>query len=150
MQVKLLIIESDNYFRNHLVKRLSDKDKWSMLFAEHRIETLKMVRNKNIDVVLLSLKDLKNEGLIILRELKNICPLIEVITISRADQITLSIEGMKLGAFDDVIVPFDVETLILRIQEAHEKKIENEAIQKISRRRLREKRFQYGCRKMEK
>jgi DNA-binding NtrC family response regulator len=38
----------------------------------------------------------------------------------------LSIEGMKLGAFDDFIVPFDLESLIRRIREAHQQKKEKE------------------------
>lgn len=124
MQSKLLIIESDNYFQVHLLQRLSDVGKWHILFAEHRIEALKIVREKNIDVVLLSLQDLKKEGLVILKELKDMCPLIEVITISGGDQITLSIEGMKLGAFCDFIVPFDFETLARRIKEARQQKME--------------------------
>ena len=54
----------------------------------------------------------------ILKALKRIRPLIEVITINRSDQMALSIEGMKLRAFDDFIVPFDLESLVRRIQEA--------------------------------
>lgn len=118
MQGKLLIIESDNYFRIHLIQRLSGVNKWHILFADNRFEAVTTVREKNIDVVLLSLKDFKREGLIILAEIKDICPPIEVITISGGDQITLSIEGMKLGVFDDFIVPFEFETLARRMQEA--------------------------------
>jgi DNA-binding NtrC family response regulator len=88
------------------------------LFADNRFEAVTIVREKNIDVVLLSLKDFKREGLIILAEIKDVCPPIEVITISGGDQITLSIEGMKLGVFDDFIVPFEFETLARRMQEA--------------------------------
>ena len=39
----------------------------------------------------------------ILKALKRIRPLIEVITINRSDQMALSIEGMKLRAFDDLL-----------------------------------------------
>ena len=124
MQGKLLIIESDSYLRVHLVQRLSDIGKWHILMAEHRIEALKIVGEKNVDVILLSFKDFKKEGIIILKELKDMCPLTEVITISSRDQIPLSIEGMKLGAFDDFIVPFDFETLARRIKEARQQKME--------------------------
>jgi DNA-binding NtrC family response regulator len=132
MRVNLLIVESDNFFSKNLARRLPDENKWRILFAEHRIEALKIVKRKNVDVVLLGLKDLKKEGLMILKELKNIRPLTEVITINRSDQITLSIEGMKLGAFDDFIVPFDLESLVRRIREAHQKKKENEKTKKVN------------------
>jgi DNA-binding NtrC family response regulator len=125
MQVYLLIIESDNSFRRNLVRWLPDKD-WRVLFAEDQIEAIKIVKRKNVDVVLLGLKGLKKEGLMLLQEIKKIRPLTEVITLCNPDQMILSIEGMKLGAFDDFIVPFDLESLIRRIREAHQQKKEKE------------------------
>lgn len=122
MRVNLLIVESENFFRKNLARRLPDAKNWRILFAEHRIEAIKIVKREKIDVVLLGLKDLKKEGLMILKEVKNIRPLTEIITINSSDQIALSIEGMKLGAFDDFIVPFDLESLVRRIREAHQKK----------------------------
>jgi DNA-binding NtrC family response regulator len=66
MQVYLLIIESDNSFRRNLVRWLPDKD-WRVLFAEDQIEAMKIVKRKNVDVVLLGLKGLKKEGLMLLQ-----------------------------------------------------------------------------------
>lgn len=129
MQVNLLIIESDNYFRKYLIRRLPEK-RWRVLFAGDQIEAIKIVKRKNIDVVLLSLTELKKEGLMILKEIKKIRPLTEVITLCSSDQIILSIEGMKLGAFDDFLVPFDLESLVRRIREANQKKKEKEKIHK--------------------
>lgn len=128
MSLNLLIIESDNFFRNNLARRLPTENNWWILFAEDRIEALKIVKNNNIDVVLLGLKDLKKEGLIILKELKKVRPLTEVITINRAEQIALAIEGMKMGAFDDFIVPLDLESLVRRIQDAYRQKKKNEKV----------------------
>jgi len=130
MRVNLLIIEADNFFRKNLAQRLPDEKKWRVLFADHQIEAIQVITIKNIDVVLLGLKELKKEGLMILKEIKNIRPLTEVITINRSDQIALSIEGMKLGAFDDFIVPFDLESLVRRIYEAYQHKKKNETLKK--------------------
>ena len=132
MSVNLLIVEADNFFRKNLAQRLPDDKKWQISFADHQIEAIQVIAKKNIDVVLLGLKELKKEGLMILREIKQIRPLTEVITINRPDQIALSIEVMKLGAFDDFIVPFDLESLVLRIQEAYRQKRKNEASLKTS------------------
>lgn len=132
MRVNLLIVESDNFFRKNLARRLPDEKNWRVLFAGHLIEAIKIVKRENIDVVLLGLKDLKKEGLMILKEVKNIRPLTEIITINSSDQIALSIEGMKLGAFDDFIVPFDLESLVRRIREAHQKKKEAEKTKKVN------------------
>jgi DNA-binding NtrC family response regulator len=130
MRVNLLIIEADNFFRKNLAQRLPDEKKWRVLFAEHQVEAIQIIKRKNIDVVLLGIKELKKEGLMILKEIKNIRPLTEVITINRSDQIALSIEGMKLGAYDDFIVPFDLESLVRRVCEAHQHKKKNERSKK--------------------
>lgn len=125
MALNLLIIESDDFFRKNLVQRLTD-ERWRIVFAENKIEAIKMIKRKNIDVVLLGLKGLKKEGLMLVKDIKNTRSLIEVITINTSDQIILSIESMKMGAFDDFIVPFDVESLTQRIWEAHQKKKDSE------------------------
>ena len=125
MVLNLLIIEADDFFRKNLVQRLND-ERWRILFVENQIEAIKMIKRKKIDVVLLGLKGLKKEGLMLLKDIKNTRSLIEVITINTSDQIILSIESMKMGAFDDFIVPFDIESLTRRIWEAHQKKKDNE------------------------
>ena len=125
MTVNLLIIEADTFFRKNLAQLLTN-EKWRILFAENRIDAIKIVRRKNIDVALLGLKGLKKEGLMLLKDIKNTGSLTEVITINTSDQIILSIESMKMGAFDDFIVPFDIESLVRRIWEAHQKKKDNE------------------------
>ena len=123
--LNLLIIEGDDFFRKNLVQRLTD-ERWRIVFAEKKSEAIKMSKRKNIDVVLLGLKGLKKEGLMLLNDIKNTRSLIEVITINTSDQIILSIESMKMGAFDDFIVPFDIESLTQRIWEAHQKKKDSE------------------------
>jgi hypothetical protein len=42
-----------------------------------------------------------------------------LITINYGDQIALSIEGMKLGIFDDFLMPLDLDSLISRIRESY-------------------------------
>jgi len=121
MRVNLLIIEADSLFRSNLAKRLPDEN-WVVLFADQPAEAMKIIKIKNVDVVLLGLKDLKREGLVLLKRIKKIRPLTEIITINSPEQIDLSIEGMRLGAFDDFIIPFELESIVRRIREAHLKK----------------------------
>jgi FixJ family two-component response regulator len=55
--------------------------------------------------------------------------MVEVILLSSSEghSLAASIEGMKLGAFDELLVPFDVETLVRRIQEASCRKWQRES-----------------------
>jgi len=129
MGINLLNIETDIPFRQNLSRHLRLKQ-WNVYETDQRIEIKKILKRKNIDVVLLGLIGLNQEGLSILRMIKKVRPFIEVIIINRSEQIALSIEGMKLGAFDDFIVPLDLESLARRIREAHQKKKENEKTKK--------------------
>ena len=81
-----------------------------------------MIKRRKIDVVLLSLDDFQKESMVMIKMIKKMRPAVQIITINSGEQISLSIEGMKLGVFDDLLMPLDLDTLILRIQEAFQKK----------------------------
>ena len=112
-----MIVEADPAFRHNLAQRLTT-DERRIFLADRPSEVQKIVRRQKIDVVVLSLNALRREGLAILKNIRKVRPLIEVIIINTADQIALSIEGMHLGAFDDFIVPLDIDALSNRIHEA--------------------------------
>ena len=99
-----------------------DKKGWRIFKSRQQKDVKQILKIHKIDVVLLDLSDLKKEGLILLKMIKKMNPAIQVITINSGEQISLSIEGMKLGAFDDFLMPLNVDSLICRIREAYQKK----------------------------
>ena len=129
MGINLLNIETDVPFRKNLSRHLRLKQ-CNVYETDQRIKVKKILKRKKIDVVLLGLIGFKQEGLSILRMIKKMRPFTEVIIINHSEQIALSIEGMKLGAFYDFIVPFDLESLVRLIREAYQKKIQNEKAKK--------------------
>lgn len=124
-EVKLLIIESDSSFRRNVSERLR-QESYRVYEACQEDEANRIIQRKEIDVVLLGLRGLKQRGLALLKAIKEARPLIEVILLIPSEEVSLSIKGMKLGAFDDLMVPFDVETLLERIQAACQRKLERE------------------------
>lgn len=123
-----MIIENDEGFRHNLSQHLCLKA--HEVFETTREEDVKeILRSEEIDVVLLDLRGLKHEGLYLLRTIKTLSPHTEVILITSSDLLSLSIAGMKLGAFDDLLVPFDLETLLERIWEAYHRKHRNQKAQ---------------------
>jgi len=125
MGAKLLIIESDDPFRRNISERLRQEN-YRVFEACQEIEANRIMQRKDIDVVLLGLRGLKHRGLSMLKAIKEARPLVEVILLIPSEELSLSIEGMKLGAFDDLMVPFDLETLLERIQAACRHKAERE------------------------
>ncbi|PIP35681.1 MAG: hypothetical protein COS92_00895 [Desulfobacterales bacterium CG07_land_8_20_14_0_80_52_14] len=116
MQATLLIIDGDPAFRENLGRHLQGND-WQIRFAGGMVEAEKMVKRRNIDVALLGMASLKREGIEILRMIKKLSSQTEVIMIGGSEQIALSIEGMKWGAFDDFMGPFEIDSLISRIHD---------------------------------
>ena len=117
MGIRILIIEAENRFRKNLYQCLQEKgftvDK---VTPEDDVE--KIVAKEQIDVVLLGVDGLGMEGLALIRPLKAISPGTEVIIINDSNHMDLSIAGMDLGAFDDFLIPLDIDSLAKRIREA--------------------------------
>jgi len=116
-----LIIEEDNMLHEHLVRYLKAND-WRIFKSWQQKDIKRILKQHPIDVVLMSLNDLRKEGMALIKMIKKKHPAVQVITINSGDQISLSIEGMKLGVFDDFLMPLDLDSLILRIREAFQAK----------------------------
>ncbi len=112
-----MIIEAENRFRKNLYQRLQKKG-----FTVDKIapqdDVITIVDKEKIDVVLLGVDGLGREGLALIRPIKAARPAAEIIIINDAGHMDLSIEAMELGAFDDFLVPLDIDSLAARITEA--------------------------------
>ena len=117
MGIHVLIVEAENRFRKNLYKHLqSEGFTVDKVTQQDDVETI--VVKERIDVVLLGVDGLGREGLALIRPIKVIRPKSEIIIINDAGQMDLSIEAMELGAFDDFLVPLDIESLVRCIRKA--------------------------------
>ena len=73
------------------------------------------------------------DGIETLREIKKLKPLVEVIMLTGHASVESGIEGMKLGAFDYIMKPADLDKLIEKMRQAFEKKVVSET-QELERR----------------
>lgn len=126
--IRVLVIETDEVYRRHLAERIR-LEGYKVYEACREAEAQGVIDKKNIDVVLLGFAGDKQRGLALLRSIKQLHPCLEVILLTFADDHSLaaSIEGMKLGAFDELLVPFNIDTLLRRVQEACQRKSNCEA-----------------------
>jgi DNA-binding NtrC family response regulator len=132
-KTKLLIVEMDDAFRRHLAERLRVEN-FKVYEACQETEAKQILQRKIIDVVLLGMREFKQGGLMLLKDIKELKPLTEVILMTPAESTSLfaSIQAMKLGAFDDLHIPFDMQKLIERITAARQKKSERENAKKTN------------------
>ena len=125
VRVRILIVEADEMFRRNISQRLR-LEGHQIHEAGGESESKQIIQRIDVDVVLLGLGSLKKRGMALLREIKRFRPLTEVILLTPSEDhsLSLSIEGMKGGAFDELLVPFDMETLLERLGEAYEKRVQ--------------------------
>jgi DNA-binding NtrC family response regulator len=125
MTVNVLLVDTDDAFRRNLGRQLRLKE-MRVFEAEPGEDVRRILTRKEIDVVLLGLANLKREGMSVLSLVKKLKPLTQVIVLNRIEQISLSIESMKNGAFDEIMVPFDLQALLQRIRDAFQLKSERD------------------------
>jgi DNA-binding response OmpR family regulator len=121
MGIRILIIEAENRFRKNLYQCLQQEG-FTVDKVTPENDVVTIVAKEKIDVVLLGVDGLGMEGLALIRPLKSVSPGTEIIIINDSNHMDLSIEGMELGAFDDFLIPLDIDSLASRIREAASRK----------------------------
>ena len=118
----LLIVDDEEDFRVTLVKRLQ-KRHLNVFGAESGQQALKMMQSMIFDVVVLDVKMPGMDGIEAIREMKKNYPLTEVILLTGHASMESGIEGMKLGAFDYIMKPVNLDDLLDKIRQAYERKL---------------------------
>jgi len=118
-QYSVLIVDDEEEFREMTVKRLSKRD-LACESAANGTLALEMIAAKNYDVILLDIKMPGRDGIEILREIKKITPLTEVVMLTGHASVESGINGIKYGAFDYLMKPIDLELLFEKLNAANE------------------------------
>jgi len=135
-EFRALIVDDEAEFRETLVSRLQKRN-LDVTGAASGEEALKIMKAKLFDVVILDIRMPGGmDGLEALKEMKKIQPLAEVLLLTGHASVESSIEGMKLGAFDYLLKPINLEDLMTKMAQAFEKK--NVHDQKIRKARIKE------------
>jgi len=136
MKPLVMLVDDEVPFVETMTKRLSKRDlKIITAFSgEEALELLDV--NRNTDVVILDVKMPGMDGIEALDRIRKLFPLVEVIMLTGHATVESAIEGMKLGAFDYLMKPCEVEQLMVKVHEAAQKKRNHE--EKIREARVRE------------
>jgi len=117
--MKLLIVDDEDSFRQHLC-HLFERRGFSTVAAKTGKETLEIANRENFDIVLLDIVLPDIDGIEILKNLKRIYQDTQIIMMTGNATIENAIASMKLGAYDYLIKPFDLEELIILVERAGE------------------------------
>jgi len=131
-----LLVDDEVPFVETMTKRLTKRN-FTVLSAYTGKESLeKLKEHPEIDAVILDVKMPGMDGIETLRKIKKAYPLVEVIMLTGHATVETAIDGMKLGAFDYLMKPCDIEELVSKVNEARLKKAKHE--EKIREARLKE------------
>ena len=118
----VMLVDDEIPFVEAITKRL-EKRGLIVISAFNGQDALDMLaKNRNLDIVILDVKMPGMDGIETLKEMKKSVPLTEVIMLTAHATVETAIEGMKLGAYDYLMKPCDMEQLMLKVQEATQKK----------------------------
>ncbi|MCZ4317952.1 sigma-54 dependent transcriptional regulator [Aequorivita viscosa] len=131
---RILIIEDEAAIRRVLVKILSEENKGYEVFeAEDGLAGMEILKNEDFDLVLCDIKMPKMDGVEVLEAVKKIKPEIPMVMISGHGDLETAVNTMKLGAFDYISKPPDLNRLLNTVRIALDRKelvVENTRLKK--------------------
>jgi DNA-binding NtrC family response regulator len=116
-RASILVVEDDQAMRDMLREAL-EEDGYAVEAVGGGRAGIERVRRGGIDLVISDVKMPDLDGLDMLREIKAVTPSPHVITITAFGSIDTAIRAVKLGAFDYITKPFEIDHLILSVEKA--------------------------------
>ena len=131
---KILIIEDEASIRRVLSKILAEEnDNYIVSEAADGEEGLEKIKNEDFDLVICDIKMPKKDGEEVLQEAKKIKGEIPFIMISGHGDLETAVNTMRLGAFDYISKPPDLNRLLTTVRNALDNKslvVENKRLKK--------------------
>lgn len=121
MSPKVLVVDDEEKVRKYMSRLLKNRGFHVDTAADGAL-ALSLIAEKDFDIVLLDVLMPGIDGITVLKEVKKTKPLTEVIMLTGNASVDTGIEGMRLGAFDYLLKPVDLDNLYLCLKEAFEQK----------------------------
>ncbi|MGM1056939.1 MAG: sigma-54-dependent transcriptional regulator [Bacteroidota bacterium] len=131
---KILVIEDEASIRRVLIKILSEENSsYYVDEAEDGLAGIEKLKDEDFDLILCDIKMPKMDGIEVLEAIKKIKPEIPVVMISGHGDLDTAVNTMKLGAFDYISKPPDLNRLLNTVRNALDRKelvVENTRLKK--------------------
>jgi DNA-binding NtrC family response regulator len=131
---RILVIEDESAIRRVLVKILTEEnDSYKVDEAEDGSRGLEMIKKNDYDLALCDIKMPKMDGVEVLQAARKIKPEVPFIMISGHGDLDTAVNTMRLGAFDYISKPPDLNRLLTTVRNALDRKelvVENTILKK--------------------
>lgn len=122
MNFKILIAEDEEITLKHLVNTLK-REGYDVLGTRNGREALDEISRDHYDVLITDIKMPEMNGIELLERVKERNSDIEVLIVTGFGSIGSAVEAIKKGAYEYITKPFDLDELIIKVKNIHERKI---------------------------
>jgi len=118
----LLVVDDEEPLRHLLEGELSDADEFDVDVAADGGEAINLIQAKVYDVILLDIRMPRVSGIEVLKFVQEYSPATQVIILTNYADIKTAIQTIKLGAYDFLAKPYDIEEIFNTIHRAIERR----------------------------
>jgi len=129
---KILVVDDDPEMCGLLSDVLSGEG-FSVLTMGESLEASRILKKEEFDVIITDLKMKGLKGLDLLEEAKKVAFLTPVIIITAFGTIESAIKAMKMGAYDYITKPFQMDEIVLTVKKALENRLLKKEIVRLKK-----------------
>ena len=118
---KILLVDDEVVFTTNMSKLLNNRG-YRVTAVNSGDAAIQALEKENFDVVVLDLKMPGMDGITTLKEIKKLGLFSETLILTGHGSIDTALEAIKLGAYDYLTKPCEIEDLVNKIEGAWEKK----------------------------
>ncbi len=122
---KILLVDDEIVFTNNVSKLLTSRG-YRVTAVNSGDSAVRLLTDENFDVVVLDLKMPGMDGITTLKEIKKLGLFTETLILTGHGSIDTALEAIKLGAYDYLVKPCEIDELVMKIEGAWEKKDDKE------------------------
>jgi DNA-binding NtrC family response regulator len=132
----ILLVDDEEVFISNMSKLLTSRG-YRVTVAQSGNEAIRALEQHSVDVIVLDLKMPGMDGLTTLKEIQKLGLFTETLILTGHGSIDSALEAIKLGAYDYLTKPCEIEDLVAKIEGAWAKKDDSakkdlmEKIQKV-------------------
>ena len=130
-ETTVLVVDDDKSVLTAL--RMTLEGEYVVCTAEKGAEALRLLRDKEPEVILLDIGLPDTSGIELIGQIKSTDPDVVVIMITAVEETRMVVKALKLGAYDYLVKPIDAQTLRVTLQNALETRSLKEKIRRIQK-----------------
>ena len=118
--IHVLVVDDEASIR-HLAEKELSSERRLITTAGSALKAVKAFKRQAFDVVMLDMRLPDGDGLDLLTRFQELAPEIQVVIITAFADVNNAVEAMKLGAYDYITKPFDLDRLEMVIEKAFQR-----------------------------